>query len=186
MRIPGKQLTAVALLVVLAATGSWGAAIPRPAPPLRMKTLTGDVESLWALRGKVVVVMFFSTDCGHCHEAAKVLVPIYEDLHPQGLEILGLAGNSNAPQDLGRFADAFDVQFPLAVASRLDWARFARFAPNQRPPYVPHLLFVDRSGTIRAEFSGENRAFFEDLEARFRMIVEPLLAEPDPREPASE
>ena len=151
-----------------------------------MKTLSGEVVSLWALRGKVVVVVFFSTDCAHCHSAAQILVPLVDELKPRGLELLGLATNSKAPENLGRFAGAFHVGFPLALASRLDWARFGGFPVHSRPPYVPHLLFVDRGGRIRAEFRGEDRAFYDNLDERFRAIVEPLLDEPYPGKPFSE
>lgn len=184
-------------LVLLAAVASLAAAsvataplaaaeVPRPAPPLRVKTLTGEVASLWAMRGKVVVVMFFSTDCGHCHEATKILVPLYEELKPRGLEILGMAANASASENLGRFAETFGVEFPLGIASRLDWVRLGAFHINSRPPYVPHLLFVDRAGVIRADYRGENRSFYDDLEARFRAVVEPLLNEPSSGKPLSE
>ena len=144
------------------------------------------MASLWALRGKVVVVMFFSTDCGHCQNATKILVPLVEELKPRGLEVIGLATNSKAAGNLGRFADTFHVSFPLGLAARLDWARFGRFGVYSRPPYVPHLLFIDRSGTIRAEFRGEDREFYDNLQERFRAVVEPLLGEPHPAKPFSE
>lgn len=181
-----QTVTKTALLLFLAAAMAGAAVVPRPAPPFRGKTLDGEISSLWAMRGKVVVVMFFSTDCAHCHEAAKILVPLHKDLQARGFEIFGLATNAAASQNLGRFAETFEVEFPLAVASRLDWARFGRFPVRARPPYVPHLLFVDRSGTIRAEFSGADRTFFDNLEERFRAVVEPLLAEPHPGNPFSE
>lgn len=181
-----KQIATTALLLLLAAASLAAAQVPRPAPPLRAKTLNGEIVSLWALRGQVVVVMFFSTDCGHCHSAAKILVPLIEEFKPRGIEMIGLATNSKAPENLGRFAEAFQVRFPLAVATRLDWARFGRFPVSSRPPYVPHLLFVDRGGTIRAEFRGEDRAVYDNLDERFRAIVEPLLAEPHPGKPFSE
>ncbi|MEX2302292.1 MAG: TlpA disulfide reductase family protein [Bryobacterales bacterium] len=181
-----QSLIRIVLLLLAVSTLLSGAVVPRPAPPLRMKTLSGDVTSLWALRGKVVVVMFFSTDCGHCHEAAKVLVPLHKELRSRGFEILGVATNSKAAENLDRFADVFDVEFPLAVGSRVDWARFGRFPVRSRPPYVPHLLFVDRSGTIRGEFRGEDRAFYDNLEERFRAVVEPLLEEPHAGNPSSD
>jgi peroxiredoxin len=157
---------------------SAAARVPRPAPPLRLKALTGETLSLWALRGKVVVVMFFSTDCGHCHSAAKILVPLADEIKSRGLVMLGLATNSKAEEHLARFAETFQVGFPLAVATRLDWARFGRFPVHSKPPYVPHLLLVDRSGMIRAEFRGEDREFYDNLEERFRAAIEPLLNEP--------
>ena len=181
-----KPIEKTTLLLLLAAASLSAADVPRPAPPLRVKTLTGEVASLYALRGKVVVVMFFSTGCGHCHTATEILVPLYEELKPRGLEILGMAANASASENLGRFAETFRVEFPLGVASRLDWVRLGGFHIYSRPPYVPHLLFVDRAGMIRADYRGENRPFYEDLEARFRAVVEPLLNEPIPGKPLSE
>lgn len=180
------RIAKTTVLLLLAAAALSAAIVPRPAPPLRVKTLSGDVASLWAMRGKVTVVMFFSTDCGHCHNATKILVPLVEEFKSRGLEVIGLATNSKAPENLGRFADTFHVSFPLAVATRLDWARFGRFAVHSRPPYVPHLLFIDRAGTIRAEFRGEDREFYDNLEERFRAVVAPLLDEPHPAKPFSE
>jgi hypothetical protein len=100
--------------------------------------------------------------------------------------MLGLATNSAAPNNLGRFADTFQVKFPLAVGSRVDWPRFGRFPVRGRPPYVPHMLFVDRSGTIRAEFNGSDRPFYDNLEQRFRDVVESLLEEAPAGNPFSE
>lgn len=181
-----KPILTTAVLLLLAASLASAAAIPRPAPPLRLETLSGEVVSLWAMRGKVVAVVFLSTDCGHCHEAVKILAPLYKELKPRGIEVLGLATNASAPENLGRFAEAFEVEFPVALASRNDWARFGRFPPRGKPPYVPHLLFVDRGGTIRAEFRGEDRTFYENLEQRFRAIAESLLAEEHAGKPFSE
>lgn len=181
-----KSISKTAILLLLAASALCAAAVPRPAPPLRLKTLTGETVSLWAMRGDVVVLMFLSTDCAHCHEAVKILTPLYNELKPRGFEILGLATNSSAAENLGRFAEQFQIRFPLALASRVDWARFGQFEVRGRPPYVPHLLFVDRGGAIRAEFRGEDRAFYDNLEERFRAIAESLLNEAHAGKPFSE
>ncbi len=173
-------------LLLLAVAAPAAAPVPRPAPPLRMKAMNGEDVSLYALRGKVVGVLFFSTDCSHCHEAAKVIIPLFDELHARGLEMIGVATNSKAGEHLQRFADLFHVQFPLGVGSRLDWARFGRFPVHSKPPYVPHLLFVDRSGVIRAEFRGQDRQFYDNLAERFRAVVEPLLDEPYPAKPFSD
>ena len=80
---------------------------PRPAPKLEFTSMDGQKVSLADLKGKVVLVMYFSTDCQHCQTAAQTLAPIYKELKPKGFEILGLAMNPTAKQNLGAFRDNY-------------------------------------------------------------------------------
>ena len=66
---------------------------PRPARPLQFQALGGQMVSLEKLRGKAVLVMFFSTDCPHCQQAATRMGPVYEELRKKSCEFLGLAMN---------------------------------------------------------------------------------------------
>ena len=67
--------------------------VPRPAPSLEAKTLDGKTVSLNGLKGKVVAVLFFSTDCPHCQNTTRILNPIYDEWKARGLEIMGMAVN---------------------------------------------------------------------------------------------
>ena len=150
--------------------------VPRPAPEITVKTSAGPV-SLKQLRGKVVMMMFFSSDCSHCQTTTRILGPIYEQLKPQGFEILGVAINPSAAGNLDTFAKNFGAKFPLGLGIRADCTKFAEISVMERF-YVPYLFFVDRNGNIREEHEGADRRFFRDQGNNIRAVVEALLKEP--------
>jgi peroxiredoxin len=149
---------------------------PRPAKPLEFVAHDGREVSLASLRGKVVVVMFFSTDCPHCQRAADILAPIYAEMQPQGLEILALALNPTASGNLPAFIAKHRVRFPAAIAKRAEFARFAELSLMARF-YYPYLLLVDKKGFVRAERQGADRAYFAALGENLKNEISELLAE---------
>ena len=151
--------------------------VPRDAPALSLKTSAGSTVTLESLRGKVVAVLWISTDCPHCQETCETFAPIYEEFSKDGLEILGMAVNQNAPGNIDEFKKEHKVAFPIGVSNRSDWMRFADLSVMART-YVPYMMIVDRNGKIRYEHTGRDQEFWEDQETRFRKEVGTLLAEP--------
>ncbi len=151
--------------------------VPREAPALELKTTHGNTVSLKGLKGKVVAVLWVSTDCPHCQETCEELGPLYEELSGQGLEIMGMAVNPNAPGNIGAFKAKHQVEFPIGVSSRSDWMRFADLSVMARA-YVPYMMLVDRNGVIRYEHRGRDHEFWHDQMDNLRKELSELLAEP--------
>lgn len=177
------RFLATAALALVAALTLQAADVPRPAKPLKLKTLEGNEITLEQLRGKVVAVMFFSTDCPHCQHTAQVLAPMYAEMKPRGLEILGLAVNPSASGNLKEFRQKYGAQFPLGLTTRSEWSAFGEFSVMHNP-YVPYMLIVDRNGMIREEHPGQDRRFWLEQETNLRKSFETLLNEPA-KKPAS-
>jgi peroxiredoxin len=177
-----RFLPAAALAIASVLTLQAGE-VPRPAKPLKMKSIEGQEISLSQLRGKVVAVMFFSTDCPHCQQTAQLLNPIYAEWKSRGLEILGLAVNPSAAGNLQEFRQKFGATFPLGLTTRSDWSSFGEFSVMHNP-YVPYLLIVDRNGVIREEHPGQDRAYWLDQEKNLRQSFDSLLKE-TAKKPAS-
>ena len=165
------------LLVLLIASALPAAEVPRPAPPLKFTTIDGRDLSLEQLRGKVVVAMFFNTDCPHCQETTKILNPLYAKMKARGLEIVGLAINRSAATSLATFQQTYQVQFPLTISSRFECTRFAGLSVMAKF-YVPYMFFLDRQGNIRADHPGEDREFYSAQAKNIEAELEKLLAEP--------
>jgi peroxiredoxin len=178
-----RFLTTAALALLTALT-LLAAEVPRPAKPLKLKTLEGKEITLDQLRGKVVAVMFFSTDCPHCQQTAQILAPMYAEMKPRGLEILGLAVNPSASGNLKEFQQKFGANFPLGLTTRSDWSAFGEFSVMHNP-YVPYMLIVDRNGVIREEHPGQDRRFWLEQEKNLRQAFETLLKEPAKKSPSS-
>ena len=177
-----RFLPAAALAIASVLTLQAGE-VPRPAKPLKLKTLEGQEITLSQLRGKVVAVMFFSTDCPHCQQTTQLLAPIYAEWKSRGLEILGLAVNPSAAGNLGEFKQKYGAAFPVGLTTRADWSSFGEFSVMHNP-YVPYMLIVDRNGVIREEHPGQDRAYWLDQEKNLRESFDSLLKEPA-KKPAS-
>ena len=150
--------------------------VPREAPELTLKTVSGSAVTLESLKGKVVAVLWISTDCPHCQSTCEALGPIYEEYSGQGFEIMAMAVNPRAPGNIQLFRSNHGVKFPIGVSTRSDWMRFADMSVMARA-YVPFMMLVDRNGVIRYEHRGMDGEFWSDMEANLLEELRVLLAE---------
>jgi peroxiredoxin len=158
-----RTLTAAALALGFAVVG-W--ADPRPVSPFEVTTFDGRQVSLDDLKGRPFVLMFLSTDCPHCQETTQRIGPVYRQLQPQGLQILGLSLNRIDNAGLRDYAARFGASHPLALSSREEFSRITKISV-MRPIYYPYVLFVDSDGVIQEEHQGSEEAWFANLESNF-------------------
>jgi peroxiredoxin len=59
-----------------------------------LKDSNGKKVTLSALRGKIVLVNFWSSDCPYCQKEMQDLDLIYTHYQPQGLEVLSITGDN--------------------------------------------------------------------------------------------
>lgn len=171
-----RKFLPVAVAGVLAVSALTAAETPRESSPLIFKTNKGQEVSLAAQKGKVVAVMFFSTDCPHCQTTATLLAPIYDRYKAKGFEILALAVNPSAAANLDEFVSKYGVKFPIGLTTRSQWTTFCQL-PVMGQNYVPHMVFVDKKGLIQEDHPGGDRAFWLDQENHIKSAVERLLAQ---------
>ena len=163
--------------LALAAITLSAADLPRKADALEFKTHDGKQFSLAAQKGKVVAVMFFSTECPHCQNTAKLLGPLYEEYKAKGVEFCGVAVNPTGPQKVGSFARSYNVKFPLGFGGRGLWATFGHFSLTEQR-YVPHMMFVDKAGNVVEDHPGKDRKFWSNQEANIKGSLDRILNKP--------
>ena len=147
--------------------------VPRAGGELQITTLEGKQLSIQDLAGKPVMVFFFSTDCPHCQATARILGPVYNEYRAKGLEMVGVALNPTAKDNLAGFVKQYGVAFPVGLGDR---AGFVGFTGVTGGYYYPYLLFVDKTGQIREEHQGTDRAYFADLNASLKKSLDQLLS----------
>jgi hypothetical protein len=104
---------------------------------------------------------------------------IEKDLGPQGFAVIEAAVNDNA--DVPGFIRTYSPPFPVGTAGALGALEYMQWPPSQRP-LVPLMAFIDRTGVIRAQYSGVDTNFFDDdMDKHIREEVEKLLKEGAPR-----
>jgi len=65
------------------------------APEIIQVTPSGDTVRLSDLKGKYILLDFWSSSCGPCRGQFKSLRKIYSKYNPKGLEIIGVSGDNN-------------------------------------------------------------------------------------------
>jgi len=100
---------------------------------------------------------------------------IEKDLGPKGFAVVEAAVNENP--DLPGFIQRFQPPFPVGTAGGEAALKYLQWPPDQRP-LVPLMVFIDRQGVIRAQYSGQDEKFFDDQQNQhIRELAEKLLAD---------
>jgi thiol-disulfide isomerase/thioredoxin len=68
----------------------------KPAPDIRMMDIRGNEVALSGLNAKYTLVLFWGTDCEHCHQMMPGLVALYDKYHSKGFEIYAVAVDTDA------------------------------------------------------------------------------------------
>ncbi len=152
--------------------------VPRPAPELAVKLTTGAEFKLSSLRGSVVAVEFVYTTCPHCQHTVQTTGKLLNEYGPKGFRAVAVAFNDGADLLAPEFVTQFGVNFPVGTGTSQTLFDFT--GPPTRRFTLPVLLFVDRKGMLRGQFTGDE-SFFKDEEANMRQWIETLLKEPGPQ-----
>jgi peroxiredoxin len=171
-----SALPALALaLAACSAPAAEGHPPPAPAAGQEFKLVLrhhpgpGDAN-LGALKGKVLLVDFWATWCGPCHEAATAYQGLYARYHAQGLEVYGVSVDED-PKQIDAFVAAQGVQYPILLDPAAQVS-----GPRYEIDSIPVALLVDKQGRLRFTHRGFDPA---DM-AAVTTEIEQLLAEPAP------
>jgi thiol-disulfide isomerase/thioredoxin len=169
-----RTATSIFLCAISALT-AMAAEPQRPSPPLTIERLNAKPLDLSQYRGKVVALVFISTTCSHCQDLTRLLIPLSREYALRGVQVLECAFNDEAPQTMAEFLQQFQPPFPVGWTNRAVVLSYLQVSIlDVRPLYVPHMVFLDRRGIIRADYPGESD-FFKDPGASIRAELEKLL-----------
>jgi peroxiredoxin len=177
-KFPG--LLSVAVLAITAFGAFAAGPVPRKAPEFVIQSLDGKQTLLSSYRGKDVVLALMYTTCPHCQKMAQTLSMLQTEYAGKGLQMLGATFNPDARRDIQQFDKLFAVNFPCGVASN---ENVMQFLQQTTPPFIPILVFIDRTGTIRAQHlltgdeapNSPEKKWFDSGEMGVRAEIEKLL-----------
>jgi thiol-disulfide isomerase/thioredoxin len=139
-----RKLTTLVLICAAAAL----AQAPRRAPGFALFDSKMQVYDLYDYRGKVVVLEFMQTTCGHCAAFADVLDQV-EKKYGSKVQILAVV---HAPDDnggtVGRFAAGHGVQYPILF----DQGQMAYSYVRSGSLQFPHVYVIDANGMIAGDY----------------------------------
>lgn len=165
IRVPAGRIAAwltIALALVLAPAVLAVPVIDEPAPPLRGTLFSGQPFDLAGMRGKVVLVNFYSSYCKYCAYEIGTLEAFYEEHRHEGFEVIAIG--VDAPADRERVARNLGLyNLPGTMAASLEENGFAARYPT------PTAFIVDRDGILRHRVTGAKGP------SQYRELVLPLL-----------
>jgi len=165
-------------LCAMSALTALAAEPPRPSPPLAIERLNAPTLQLSQYRGKVVALALIFTTCSHCQDLTRLLVSLSREYALRGVQVVECAFNDDAKQTMAGFLQQFQPPFPVGWTTHAAaMAYLQRTLLDTRPLYVPHMVFLDRRGIIRADYPGESD-FFKDQATNIRAELEKLLKAP--------
>lgn len=110
------------------------------APDFTLLRLGGGNFTLSSLKGKVIILDFWATNCPPCRKEIPDFIQLYNKYKHNGLEIVGVCLESEA--QVLPFAKAVGINYTLVFADR----QIARQYDGIR--YIPTTFIIDRRGNI--------------------------------------
>ena len=151
------------VLLLLAASMAWAMPeIDQPAPALKGTFFSGRTFDLREMRGKVVLVNFYSSYCKHCAYEIGNVETFYEQHRDQGFEVIVVGVDPLEDRHrVERMVGLYGLQG--VMADDLLESGFERRYPT------PTAFVIDRNGVLRSKTRGSKTPHY------FAEYVLPLL-----------
>jgi peroxiredoxin len=123
-------------------------------PLVEGKTLEGRPFQLANLQGKVVLVMFWSTDCAVCRDKMPELRQNYEGWQGKPFEMV-LISTDRKMKDLEDYEKIISRTVPLKQRFVQLWAGETGYKDSlARPAQLPAAFLIDKTGKIVERYQG--------------------------------
>jgi cytochrome c biogenesis protein CcmG/thiol:disulfide interchange protein DsbE len=112
----------------------------------RADGMAAHFPAAWA--GKPVVIRFWADWCKYCEPEMKAIEPIYQQLKPQGLQMIAI----NAGQDrktVTAYMEKLGVTYPALMDEN------SAIAKRYGVVGLPTTYFIDAKGIVRVKLIGE-------------------------------
>jgi len=168
------------------ATGNSGLA------DVEFKGLDGKSRRLTepAFAGAAQILEVFGSWCPNCNDATAYLSELDRRYRARGLSIVGLAFELTGDFDrdvrqVRAFARLHKAEYPILMAGMSDKEKASKALPLvDRIRAYPTIIFLDRTGRVRAVYTGfsgpATGEAHRELRDRFETLIESLLASPGP------
>lgn len=145
-----KKILIVVLLLGIASLASYAVWFSdTPAPKVSFTTLAGQKQDIASLKGQVVLVNFWATDCSGCIEEMAQMKSMFQQYGRHGFAIVAVAMNYDNPAYIRSFASK--NQLPFMVTQDTSGEIAKAFGEIQ---LTPTTFLIDRQGRIIKRYVG--------------------------------
>ena len=144
-----KILAALAVAAI-AAVGYFSLSAKKTAPDVTFTSLSGEKLTTQDLRGKVVMVNFWSTSCTTCIKEMPQMVETYNKYKDKGLDFIAVAMSYDPPNYVLNYAQTRQLPFKVALDTKGDIAKAFEDVKLTPTTYV-----IGKDGVIIKRYVGE-------------------------------
>ncbi len=127
---------------------------PAAAPAIESRTIEGRPFELSSLKGKVVLVMFWSTDCAVCRDKMPELRQNYEGWKGKPFEMV-MVSTDRRMEDLVAYEKIIASVVPLKQRFVQLWAGEPGYRDNfGKPQALPATFVIDKAGKVVERYVG--------------------------------
>ena len=137
------------------------------APPVTFVSLKGERIAMAGLKGKVVLINFWATDCAICLREMPDMVRTYDKYRDRGFEFIAVAMRHDPPNYVLDYTEKNRLPFKVALDPLGEHA--GAFGDVK---LTPTTFVIDKHGNIVVRIQGE-----PDF-ARLHQLLEEKLSEP--------
>lgn len=145
-----KLFLAIIAIVVVAAVVVWQ--LPsdaQTAPDVQFTTLDGEQFTTQDLRGKVVLVKFWATNCTTCVAQMPSNIENYNNLKDRGYDTIAVAMKYDPPNYVKNFTESRQLPFKVVIDST---GELAQAFGDVR--LTPTAFLIDKQGNIIRRYLG--------------------------------
>lgn len=147
-------LAACIAMMSMGAAFAQASAVPVTQPQIEGKTIEGARFKLSSLKGKVVLVMFWSTGCAVCRDKMPELRNNYEGWAGKPFELVAVNTDTRM-QDFLDYERIISRTVPLKQRFVQLWTGEAGYRDNVgKPVQLPAAFLVDKSGKVVERYMG--------------------------------
>ena len=114
---------------------------------LIMEATSGNEVNLQKLKGKIVLIDFWSSWCAPCIAEAETLASTYDRWNDYDIEFIGIAIWDTAPE-VNNFIKKYNINYPIVIDD------FGQIAVDFGVAAIPEKILIDKNGKIVKKILG--------------------------------
>ena len=150
MKILPKQLIPLVAVIAIAAGGYFAFLRQDGAPEVKFMTVKGEAFRTSDLRGKVVLINFWATDCAPCMHEMPRLIETYRKFEARGFDTVAVAMSYDPPNYVARYSEQNALPFKVALDAHGEIAK--NFGDVE---FTPTTFILDKRGYVISRYVGE-------------------------------